>query len=297
MSDEPVAPPASCEPAISVALVEDEAGTRERLVQALGQTSRLCLAHAAGTGQELLDWLGDNSVDVLLVDLGLPDIPGLEVIRRARALSPGTEIMVITLFGDEANMMRAFEAGARGYLLKDGTEDDLARHVLNLHAGGSPMTPIIARQLLARLATPRRPRRLRCRLGRSFAATRSPRANTIFLSNCRGGTPTARSPACWTLRRQPFNPMSRTSTASWPCTPRRRRSSRRASSAFFSAIARALAVWLVLCAPQWAWAQGLVIRDAVATLEVDGGVPVSKHLTLPHRWDDRAICSMPWRPA
>ena len=154
MSDEPVAPPASSEPAISVALVEDEAGTRERLVRALAQTSRLCLAHAAGTGQELLDWLGDNSVDVLLVDLGLPDIPGLDVIRRARALSPGTEIMVITMFGDEANMMRAFEAGARGYLLKDGTEDDLARHVLNLHAGGSPMTPIIARQLLARLARP-----------------------------------------------------------------------------------------------------------------------------------------------
>ena len=67
------------------------------------------------------------------------------------SVSPGTEVMVITMFGDEANMMRAFEAGARGYLLKDGTEDDLAQHVLNLHAGGSPMTPIIARQLLARL--------------------------------------------------------------------------------------------------------------------------------------------------
>ncbi|MDP2769257.1 MAG: response regulator transcription factor [Giesbergeria sp.] len=152
MFNEPLAPQAPCEPAISVALVEDEIGTRERLVRALGQTSRLCLAHAAGTAQELLDWLANNSVDVLLVDLGLPDLPGLEVIRRARAMSPGTEIMVITLFGDEANMMRAFEAGARGYLLKDGTEDDLARHVLNLHAGGSPMTPIIARQLLARLA-------------------------------------------------------------------------------------------------------------------------------------------------
>ncbi len=154
MSFEPLARPFLSEPAISVAMVEDEAGTRERLVRALGQASRLCLAHAAGTGQELLNWLGSNSVDVLLVDLGLPDIPGLEVIRRARALSPGTEIMVITLFGDEANMMRAFEAGARGYLLKDGTEDDLARHVLNLHAGGSPMTPIIARQLLMRLGTP-----------------------------------------------------------------------------------------------------------------------------------------------
>ncbi len=152
MFNEPLAPQTPCEPAISVALVEDEIGTRERLVRALGQTSRLCLAHAVGTAQELLDWLANNSVDVLLVDLGLPDLPGLEVIRRARAMSPGTEIMVITLFGDEANMMRAFEAGARGYLLKDGTEDDLARHVLNLHAGGSPMTPIIARQLLARLA-------------------------------------------------------------------------------------------------------------------------------------------------
>ena len=60
--------------------------------------------------------------------------------------------MVITMFGDEANMMRAFEAGARGYLLKDGTEDDLSEHVLSLNAGGSPMTPIIARQLLSRLS-------------------------------------------------------------------------------------------------------------------------------------------------
>lgn len=153
MFNELSALPASCEPAISVALVEDEPGTRERLVNALGQASRLCLAHASCTGQDLLDWLSTNSVDVLLVDLGLPDIPGLEVIRRARVVSPGTEIMVITLFGDEANMIHAFEAGARGYLLKDGSEDDLARHVLALHAGGSPMTPIIARQLLARLAS------------------------------------------------------------------------------------------------------------------------------------------------
>ena len=57
MSFEPLAPPAASEPAISVALVEDEAGTRERLVRALGQASRLFLAHAAGTGQALLDWL------------------------------------------------------------------------------------------------------------------------------------------------------------------------------------------------------------------------------------------------
>ena len=100
---------------------------------------RLWLAYSAGTVGEMVAWLRDNRVDVLLVDLGLPDGSGLQVISHCRKLSPGTEIMVISMFGDEANMMRAFEAGARGYLLKDGTEDDLADHVLSLNAGGSPM--------------------------------------------------------------------------------------------------------------------------------------------------------------
>lgn len=139
-------------PDISVALVEDDPRTRERLVQALARAPRLCLAYAAATVADMVGWLRANSVDVLLVDLGLPDGSGLEVIRQCRALSPATEVMVITMFGDEENMMNAFEAGARGYLLKDGTEDDLAQHVLSLSAGGSPMTPVIARQLLARLA-------------------------------------------------------------------------------------------------------------------------------------------------
>lgn len=134
-------------------MVEDDPRTRERLVHALASAPRLLsLAFVAATVGEMVDWLRDNSVDVLLVDLGLPDGSGLEVIRQCRRLSPATEVMVITMFGDEASMMSAFEAGARGYLLKDGTEDDLAQHVLSLSAGGSPMTPIIARQLLARLS-------------------------------------------------------------------------------------------------------------------------------------------------
>lgn len=137
---------------ISVAMVEDDPRTRERLAWALARAPSLFLAYSAATVGEMLAWLRDNSVDVLLVDLGLPDGSGLEVIRQCRARSPGTDIMVITMFGDESNMMQAFEAGARGYLLKDGTEDDLARHVLSLSAGGSPMTPIIARQLLTRLS-------------------------------------------------------------------------------------------------------------------------------------------------
>ena len=152
MFNEPLAPQTPCEPAISVALVEDEIGTRERLVRALGQTSRLCLAHAAGTAQELLDWLANNSVDVLLVDLGLPDLPGLEVIRRARAMSPGTEIMVITLFGDEANMMRAFEAGARGYLMKETAAENLITAIRKVFTGGLYVSESLAAKMLEQLA-------------------------------------------------------------------------------------------------------------------------------------------------
>ena len=98
----------------------------------------------------MFSWFAGNTVDVLLVDLGLPDGSGLDVIRRCRRIQPDCAMMVITMFGDEANMLSAFEAGASGYLLKDGTEADLATHILSLHAGGSPMSPIIARQLLVR---------------------------------------------------------------------------------------------------------------------------------------------------
>jgi DNA-binding NarL/FixJ family response regulator len=137
---------------VRVALVEDDEGTRGRLSRVIQSNAALSLVCAAATAAEILAWLPAHELDVLLVDLGLPDMPGLEVIRRCRVLRPECEVMVITMFGDEANILRAIENGARGYLLKDGTEADLATHVLQLRAGGSPMTPIIARQLLTRWA-------------------------------------------------------------------------------------------------------------------------------------------------
>ena len=137
---------------VRVALVEDDPSTRARLARVIQADPSLDLVYVAATGGEMLAWLPAHRADVLLVDLGLPDVPGLEVIRRCRSLQPDCEVMVITMFGDEDNILRAIENGARGYLLKDGTEADLATHVLNLRAGGSPMTPIIARQLLVRMA-------------------------------------------------------------------------------------------------------------------------------------------------
>ena len=70
-----------------VALVEDDTGMRERLARVIDADPSLTLAHCASTATELLAWLEDNPVDVLLVDLGLPDIPGLQVIDRCRAIT------------------------------------------------------------------------------------------------------------------------------------------------------------------------------------------------------------------
>jgi len=139
---------------IRVALVEDDPGTRGRLAMAITSGAGMALLYCAETAADMLQWLTSNQPDVLLVDLGLPDRSGLDVIRACVRLAPQAEIMVVTLFGDEQNMIQAFEAGAKGYLLKDGTEEDLVTHVLSLHAGGSPMSPIIARQLLSRMTRP-----------------------------------------------------------------------------------------------------------------------------------------------
>lgn len=149
-------PPMSADPILTtVALVEDEPEMRERLARAISGTPSLRLIHTAGTATAMKEWLADNRPDVLLVDLGLPDQSGITVIEYCREASPVTEIMVVTMFGDEGHMISAFEAGARGYLLKDGTEEDLARHVQSLRAGGSPMSPLIARQLLQRISPDR----------------------------------------------------------------------------------------------------------------------------------------------
>jgi DNA-binding NarL/FixJ family response regulator len=141
---------------IRIALVEDDAATRARLVSALQTAQSVELVAALDTVAAAKAFLAGEVVDVMLVDLGLPDGSGLEVISYCRSQQPSCDVMVITMFGDEANMMRAFESGARGYVLKDGTEADLAGQIDQLRAGGSPMSPIIARRLLDRIGTPPR---------------------------------------------------------------------------------------------------------------------------------------------
>src|SRR5262245_4191951 len=91
------------------------------------------------------------ALDIMLVDIGLPDVSGIEVIRKLKSLCPGCSALVVTTFGDERTVTAALEAGADGYLLKGTALEELKRDIHALQDGGSPLSPMIARKLLNRL--------------------------------------------------------------------------------------------------------------------------------------------------
>jgi len=135
---------------IRIALVEDDVNFQNALMDAIQATPDLALLRVAGTRAQGLQLLDELALDVLLVDLGLPDGSGIDVIRAAHAKQPGCNIMVSTTFGDETHVMASLEAGASGYLLKDSEPHRMVFEIRSLYAGGSPISPLIARQLLRR---------------------------------------------------------------------------------------------------------------------------------------------------
>jgi DNA-binding NarL/FixJ family response regulator len=139
-------------PTFSVLIVEDQARFRDAFVHSLSSVSDIELLGIAPDlpqGRRMFDQL---QPDVLLVDLDLPGGSGIELIRHAAHTRPQCEVMVISVFGDEQHVLTSIEAGATGYLLKDSLALDLPGQLRSLRAGGSPISPVIARRLLMRLA-------------------------------------------------------------------------------------------------------------------------------------------------
>lgn len=135
-----------------VLIVEDDPLALRRLVQAVDLHAAVAaVSGCAASVAEALAWLAQHQPDVLLCDLGLPDGSGIDVIRNARERYPACDCMVVTVFGDDQHVLASIEAGAIGYLLKDETTDRIAASIGELRAGGSPMSPLIARQVVNRL--------------------------------------------------------------------------------------------------------------------------------------------------
>lgn len=143
---------------VSVVVVDDDPTFRDlarRAIEATHDMRLMAVAADLAGGFRLLEGV---PADVLIVDLGLPDGSGIDLIHTARAVWRDCDVMVATVFGDEAHVIAAIEAGATGYLLKDSGQARLADEIRSLNAGGSPISPLIARRLLARFSpAPERP--------------------------------------------------------------------------------------------------------------------------------------------
>lgn len=150
-------PDRSALPGITVMLVEDDTAFQAAFAAAIAATDDIRLQAIAAAVRPALELIGStapaDAPDVLVVDLGMPDGSGLEVIAAAHWRWPDCAVMVSTTFADQDHVIRSIEFGASGYLLKDSDLDQIAGEVRSLHAGGSPISPRIARQLLMRMQT------------------------------------------------------------------------------------------------------------------------------------------------
>jgi DNA-binding NarL/FixJ family response regulator len=133
---------------IRIAIVEDDVATRKMLATAVVAESEFTVIAEFGEAKAAIASLSSVMPDVLLVDLGLPDLSGIEVIRAAATRLPQCDILVITTLGDEPTIIAALKAGADGYILKGTDISELRQSIRAMRDGGSPLSPIIARSLL-----------------------------------------------------------------------------------------------------------------------------------------------------
>lgn len=138
------------QPRARVAIVEDDAILREDLARIVDQAADMDVAGIGDTlaaGRALLG----GGVDVLLIDLALPDGNGVDLIREARAKLPTIKIIVVSIFGDARSVVNAIEAGADGYLLKGAGEQEAESAIRTVLEGGAPISPAVASHILLRM--------------------------------------------------------------------------------------------------------------------------------------------------
>lgn len=131
-----------------LAIVEDDPLLLESLKMLLSGESGITVSGAFRSAEEALPALKKTRPDVMLVDLGLPGMSGVELIRKIKEEAPGPEIMAHTVFEDRENVFSAIKAGASGYILKGSSPREIVEAIHEVHKGGAPMSPKIARKVI-----------------------------------------------------------------------------------------------------------------------------------------------------
>ena len=142
---------------IRVLVVDDHPIVRQGLVSVLSDEEDLEVVGEAGSGREAIGLAARLRPDVVLLDLEMDDVDGIEAIPQLRAAHPAVEVLVFTAYDTDERVLGAIRAGARGYLLKGASADEIARGIRSVASGGSYLEPRVASKVLAEVSAPRRP--------------------------------------------------------------------------------------------------------------------------------------------
>ena len=140
-----------CARGLRIIVVDDHAVVREGLVRILEGTGRGFGVAEASSGFQALEWLRRNPVDLAIVDLSMPGMSGIDLIRRIRSEFPATAVLVLSMHAEEQYAMRAFKAGASGYVTKDRAGTELVDAVVKVARGGAYVTESLAERVVQQL--------------------------------------------------------------------------------------------------------------------------------------------------
>jgi len=136
---------------VSIVIVDDHEVVRVGLQTLLGRRKDLIVAGVAASGEEALAVAGVTHPDVVVMDVRMPELSGVEACREIRSRLPDTKVLMLTSYADEEAVLASILAGASGYLLKDTTGRDLAEAILQVAAGASLLDPAVTDVVLAKL--------------------------------------------------------------------------------------------------------------------------------------------------
>jgi DNA-binding NarL/FixJ family response regulator len=134
---------------IKTAIVEDDKGLRESLAALIGRAPRLRSVGEYATAEAALEAIPDVQPSVVLVDINLPGMSGIELVAKLKAKMPKLQFMMITMYEDCDQIFASLQAGANGYLLKRSQPEEIIQAIEQMHVGGSPMSPEIARKVVS----------------------------------------------------------------------------------------------------------------------------------------------------
>lgn len=140
---------------LRILIADDHPLFRKGMRTLLTATADTEVIGEATTGREVIELAAALQPDVILMDLQMPGVNGIEATRQILQDSPNIRILVVTLFEDDASVFTALRAGARGYILKDAKEDEILRAIRAVGSGEAIFSPAIATRLMEFFATPR----------------------------------------------------------------------------------------------------------------------------------------------